>query len=95
MTDSLSPTAEGWAAILRSSALTHTFTQTYASFDPATAQISTPHYTMGFAATHFGFDYLALNGSAALRELRGVFTEVGAVVRGMESVDPARECLYA
>lgn len=39
--------------------------------------------------------YLALNGSAALRELRGVFTEVGAVVRGMESVDPARECLYA
>jgi hypothetical protein len=63
VTDSLSPTVQGWAAIVRSSGLTRTFTQTYASFDPATAQISTPHYTMGFAATHFGFDYLALNGS--------------------------------
>lgn len=39
--------------------------------------------------------YLALNGSAALKELRGAFTEVGAVVRGMESADPERECLYA
>jgi hypothetical protein len=63
VTDSLSPTAKGWATIVRSSSLTRTFTQTYASFDPATARISTAHYAMGFAATHFGFDYLALNGS--------------------------------
>jgi hypothetical protein len=61
--DSLSLAAKGWATIVRSTSLTRTFTETYASFDPATARISTPHYVMGFAATHFGFDYLALNGS--------------------------------
>jgi len=63
VTDSLSPTLKGWAYIVRSSSLTQTFTQSLASFDVATNQITTPQYVLGFATTHPGFDYLALNGS--------------------------------
>ena len=63
VTDSLSPTLKGWAYIVRSSSLTKTFTQTYASFDSATNQITASHYVLGFASGHPGFGYLALNGS--------------------------------
>jgi hypothetical protein len=63
VTDSLSPTLKGWAYIVRSSGLTKTFTQTYAVFDALSTQITTTDYALGFALTHPGFDYLALNGS--------------------------------
>jgi hypothetical protein len=64
VTDPLSPTAQGWAYVVRSSSLTKTFTQTYASFDPATDQITTTQYALGFLSGHPGFDTLALHGSA-------------------------------
>ena len=63
VSDSLSPTQKGWAFIVRTSALTTTVTQTYASFDPATSRISTTAYDMGFGSNHPGLEYLALNGS--------------------------------
>ncbi|MGD2146893.1 MAG: hypothetical protein PVH41_09390, partial [Anaerolineae bacterium] len=63
VTDPLSPTMKGWAYVVRSSSLTRTFTQTYASFDPVTERITTTQYTLGFLSGHPGFDYLALNQS--------------------------------
>lgn len=64
MTDPLSPTAKGWAYVVRSSALTQTFTQTYTSFITPTEQISTTTYRLGFLADHPGLDVLELNGSS-------------------------------
>ena len=63
VTDPLSPTAKGWAYVVRSSGLTETFTETYASFDPVTKRITTTAYTAGFLSAHPGFDYLELYGS--------------------------------
>jgi hypothetical protein len=63
VTDPLSPTMKGWAYVVRSSSLTRTFTQTYASFDPVTKWITSTRYTLGFLSSHPGFDYLALNQS--------------------------------
>ena len=84
VTDSLSPTLKGWAYIVRSSSLTKTFTQTYASFDAATNQITASRYVLGFASSHPGLGYLALNGSGVdildrtkirLETYLGTFTE--------------------
>jgi len=63
VSDPLSPSAKGWAYVVRSASLTKSFTQTYASFDPMTERISTSHYDLGFLSGQQGFDHLALNGS--------------------------------
>ncbi|MGD2165987.1 MAG: hypothetical protein PVH50_10715 [Anaerolineae bacterium] len=63
VTDPLSPTKKGWAYVVRSSALTKTFTETYTLFDPATNQITTTRYTIGLAEDRPYFHYLALNES--------------------------------
>lgn len=63
VTDPLSPTAKGWAYVVRSASLTKSFTEIYASFDSVTERLTTSHYDMGFLANHPGLDYLALNGS--------------------------------
>ena len=63
VTDPLVPGASGWAFIARSDVLVPTFTETYASFEPATDRITTTEYSLGFLADHPGLDYLALHGS--------------------------------
>jgi hypothetical protein len=63
VTDPVSPTARGWAYVVRSASLTETFAQRYAWFDPVAERITTSHYALGFLPDHPGFDYLALNGS--------------------------------
>jgi pimeloyl-ACP methyl ester carboxylesterase len=62
VTDPLSPTAKGWAYVVRSSGLTQAFTRTYASFDAGTNRITTGEYDLGFLAGHPGFDYLSMHG---------------------------------
>ncbi len=61
VTDPLSPMAKGWAYVVRSSGLTETFTQTYASFDVGTGRITASQYSAGFLAGHPGFDHLSLH----------------------------------
>ena len=39
--------------------------------------------------------YLAAQGTVALKNMRGMLTEVEAFVRGTESTNPARDCLFA
>jgi len=63
VTDPLSPTAKGWAYVVRSSSLTQTFTQTYTSFITGTGHISTTAYSVGFLDGHPGLDVLEMNGS--------------------------------
>jgi hypothetical protein len=63
VTDPLSPTVTGWAYVVRSSTLTETFGAGYVSFDEPSRQIRSDLYALGFATTHPGYDYLALNGS--------------------------------
>jgi hypothetical protein len=63
VTDPLSPTAGGWAYVVRSASLSASSPETYASFDPVTERIVTSRYALGFLAGHPGLDYLALNGS--------------------------------
>ena len=84
VTDPLSPTLKGWAYIVRSESLTKTFTQTYASFDIGSSQIRSERYALGFADSHPGFEYLALNDSGTdildrtkirLRTVLGTVTE--------------------
>jgi len=63
VTDPLSPTAKGWAYVVRSSSLTQTFTQTYTSFITATKRISTAAYSLGFMEDNPGLEYLEFHGS--------------------------------
>ena len=63
VTDPLSPTVKGWAYVVRSSTLAETFGAGYVSFDEPSRQIRSSQYALGFATTHPGYDYLALNGS--------------------------------
>jgi len=64
VSDLLSPTARGWAYVVRSNSLTKTFTETYVSFDPSTKRITTTAYALGYPVDYPGFDYLALNHNA-------------------------------
>ncbi|MEA3406972.1 MAG: hypothetical protein U9R48_02685 [Chloroflexota bacterium] len=63
VTDPLTPTHKGWAYVVRSSNLTQTFTQTYASFDAENNRITADRYVLGFAEGHPIFEYFALNNS--------------------------------
>lgn len=63
VTDPLSPTKKGWAYLVRSGVLTPTFSADYIDYITTTRRITTSQYELGFAATHAGFDHLALNGS--------------------------------
>ena len=63
VTDPLSPTAKGWAYVVRSSSLTQTSTQTYTSFITPTERISTTAYSLGFLDGHPGLDYLEMYNS--------------------------------
>jgi len=63
VTDPLDRPSSGWAYIVRSSSLTETFTETYASFDLDTDHITSTEYALGFLENYAGLDYLALQGS--------------------------------
>lgn len=68
VSDPLSPTKKGWAYLVRSDALSPSFSDDYVEYVLATERITTSQYELGFATTgvvppFFGIHYLALNGS--------------------------------
>lgn len=67
VTDPLNPNKKGWAYVVRSSALSPTFSDDYVDYTAATQRIATDHYELGFATAapspYFGLNYLALQGS--------------------------------
>lgn len=62
VTDPLSPTAQGWAYIVRSQVLTRTNSTDYVDYVEATQRIQATDYSMGWAMDHNGFDYMSLFG---------------------------------
>ena len=65
--DPISPTKKGWAYLVRSSALTPTFSDDYVEYVTATQRITTSQYELGFATAapspFFGLNHLALQAS--------------------------------
>ena len=92
VTDPLSPAAKGWAYLVRSSSLTQTFTETYASFITGTERISTTAYSLGFLDGHPGLDYLELHGSGKdildRTKVRGSLGPISVNEEGLEDPDP-------
>jgi hypothetical protein len=60
--DPLDRAGQGWAYVYRSASLSPTLPADYVSWQPATSQVVAVSYTLGFAASHAGIEYLALNG---------------------------------
>ncbi len=63
VSDPTDPAKKGWAYLVRSSDLSATFTDDYVDYTTATQHVTTSQYELGFSTTHFGLNYLALNGS--------------------------------
>ncbi len=63
VSDPTDPTRRGWAYLVRSSELSATFSDDYVGYIVVTQHIIASQYELGFATTHFGPNYLALNGS--------------------------------
>lgn len=60
--DPLSPTKKGWAYIVRSNVLTPSSAVDYADYIPTDRRISAENYTVGWATSHAGLDYMSLFG---------------------------------
>jgi hypothetical protein len=78
-TDPLSPTARGWAYIVRSATLTRSGVD-YADFDAAARQVSTQSYTIGWATSHAGLETTSLFGGPDILDrtkLRASFSALG------------------
>jgi len=63
VTDPLSPTKSGWAYIVRSSTLSFTHSTDYVDYIAASQSVSATNYSMGWATSHGGVDYMSLFGS--------------------------------
>ena len=88
VTDPLSPTKQGWAYLVRSSQLTLNTATDYADYITATQRVSATHYSLGWAVSHSGQDYLSLFGGANILDRTKLRVRLGLLTLTENALAP-------